>query len=113
LGRWLEQKLGEIRLLDDTGENFPAVHHAMKAFLVPVELNDYPFYRFTREVNEGEPITVRFPKETLDQMNRVTPGVLSRPSYQLGQILALIAETDPTLTSDQRYIRLVDLLERS
>lgn len=102
-----------IGLLDDTGENFPAVYHAMKAFLVPVEMTDYPFYRFTREVNEEEPITVRFPRETLDLMNRVTPGVLSRPSYQLGQILALIAETEPTLTSDQRYIRLVDLLERS
>lgn len=102
-----------VGLLDDTGENFPAVYQAVKAFLVPVEMNDHPFYRFTREINEEEPITVRFPKETLDLMHRVTPGVLSRPSYQLAQVLALIAETDPTLTSDRRYLRLIDLLERS
>lgn len=102
-----------VGLLDDTGENFPAVYQAVKVFLVPVETNDHPFYRFTREINEEEPITVRFPKETLDLMDRVTPGVLSRPPYQLAQILALIAETDPALTSDRRYLRLVDLLERS
>lgn len=102
-----------IGMLDDTGAIFSAVYEAVKAFLVPMETSDHPFYRFTREVNDEEPITVRFPKETLDLMHRVTPGVISRPPYHLAQVLALIAETDPTLTSDRRYLRLIDLLERS
>ncbi len=102
-----------IGLLDDTGDSFPAVYEAVKKFLVSVETNDYPFDRFTREINDKEPITVRYPEATLDLMNRVTPQVLTRPPYELPKVLALIAETDPKLTSDERYLRLIDLVERS
>ncbi len=102
-----------VGLLDDTGDNFPDVYAAVKKFLVPVETNDAPFYRFTREINDQVPITTRFPEATLDLMNTVTPQVLSRPSYDLPKVLALIAETSPALTSDPRYLRLIDLVERS
>lgn len=102
-----------IGLLDDTGDDFPAVYDAVKKFLASVETNDHPFYRFTNDINKGEPITVRFPEATLDLMNRVTPQVLTRPPFELPKILALIAETDPKLISDCRYLRLIDLVERS
>lgn len=102
-----------VGLLDDTGDSFPAVYETVKKFLVPVETNDHPFYRFTREINDEEPITVRYPEPTLDLMNRVTPEALARPSYELPKVLALIAETAPGLTSDERYLRLIDLVERS
>jgi hypothetical protein len=102
-----------IGLLDDTGENFPLVYEAVKKFLVPVETNDHFFYRFTRQFNDEEPITVRYPEATLDMMTRVTPQALARTPYELPKILALIAEADPKLTSDERYLRLIDLVERS
>jgi len=102
-----------IGLLDDTGDSFPAVYEAVKRFLVPVETDDHPFYRFTREVNNEIPIAARFPEATLDLMNRATPQVLTRPPYELPKVLALIAETEPGLTSDSRYLRLIDLVERS
>jgi len=102
-----------IGLLDDTGDDFPAVYDAVRAFLVPVETNDRPFYRFTREIADEEPITTRFPEATLDLMNRVTSQVLTRPRYELPKVLDLIAETEPSLTSDPRYLRLIDLVERS
>lgn len=50
-----------IGLLDDTSDSFPAVYNAVKKFLVAVEANDHPFYRFTRELDDEEPITTRFP----------------------------------------------------
>ncbi|SDS25213.1 SIR2 family protein [Pseudomonas oryzae] len=102
-----------IGLLDDTGDSFPAVYEAVKKFLVPVETNDHPFYRFTREISDEKPITAQFPEATLDLMNRATPQVLTRPPYELPKVLALIAETEPDLTSDPRYLRLIDLVERS
>jgi hypothetical protein len=34
---------------------------------------DHPFYRFTREINDEEPITTRFPEAPLDLINAVTP----------------------------------------
>ncbi|MEG8248645.1 SIR2 family protein [Pseudomonas paracarnis] len=102
-----------IGMLDDTGDSFPAVYEAVKKFLVAVETNDHPFYRFTRELNDEKPITVLFPETTLDLMNRVTPQILTRPPYELPKVLTLIAETQPDLKSDSRYLRLVDLVERS
>jgi hypothetical protein len=102
-----------IGILDDTGDSFPAVYEAVKKFLVPVETNDHPFYRFTREISDEKPITALFPEATLDLMNRVTPQVLTRPPYELPKVLALIAETEPDLTSDPRYLCLIDLVERS
>lgn len=102
-----------IGLLDDTGDNFPAVYEAVKKFLVPVETNDHPFYRFTLELHDGKPITALFPEATLDLMNRATPLDLTRPPQELPKVLALIAETEPALTSDLRYLRLIDLVERS
>lgn len=104
---------GWIALLDDTGNSFPAVYQAVKKFLVPVETNDHPFYRFTLEKNDEKSITVRFPEATLDLMNRATPEVLTRPPYELPKVLALIAESEPDLISDPRYLRLIDLVEGS
>ena len=102
-----------LGLLDDTEDDFPVVYDAMKNFLVSAEMNDQPLYRFTREINDGVPLTVRFPEATLDLLDRVTPRALTRPPYELPKILTLIAETDPTLTSDHRYLRLIDLVERT
>lgn len=102
-----------IGMLDDTGNSFPAVYEVVKKFLVPVETNDHPFYRFTREVSDEKPITKLFPEATLDLMNRATPQFLTRPPYELPKVLALIVETRPDLISDPRYLRLIDLVERS
>lgn len=102
-----------IGLLDDTGDSFPAVYEAVKMFLVPVETNDQPFYRFTRELTDEKPITALFPETTLDLMNRATPQVLTRPPYQLPKVLEIIVESEPNLASDPRYLRLIELVERS
>jgi len=102
-----------IGLLDDTGDSFPAVYEAVKKFLVPVETKDHPFFRFTRDIDDEEPISAQFPEETLDLMDRTTPLVLTRPPYELPKVLELIAESKPELASDPRYLRLIDLVERS
>jgi hypothetical protein len=102
-----------IGLLDDTKDDFPAVYAAVKQFLVPIEGDSHPFYRFTRILDDEEPITVQHPDATLDLMNTVTPARLTRSARELPQILALIAETEASLTSDPRYLRLIDLVERN
>ena len=101
-----------ISMLDDTGSSFPVVYASVKRFLVPVETDRDPFYRFTREVGEDEPITTQFPVETLDLLDSVTPKVLSRTPYELPKILVLVSEAAPDLRADHRYLRLMDLVER-
>lgn len=102
-----------IGLLDNTNDSFPSVYAAVKKFLIPVETIDHPLYLFTRESNDEESITTRFPEATLDLMNTITPQVLARPPNELPMVLAVVAEAEPSLTSDSRYLRLVDLVERS
>lgn len=105
--------LAWIRLLDNTGDSFPAVYEAVKKFLVPLETADHPFHRYTKELGGDTSITGQFPDQVLDLMNRATPHTLTRPPYQLPMVLALIAEAQPSLMADQRYLRLIDLVERS
>jgi len=102
-----------IGLLDDTGQSFPAVYASVKQFLVPVETDQHPFYRFTRELDDEAPLTAQFPEATLDLVNTVTPVVLTRPPYELPKILSIIEETAPELRSDHRYLRLIDLVDQS
>jgi len=102
-----------ISLLDDAGDSFPAVYESVKKFLVPLDVQDQLFYRFAREFNDETPITTLFPEAVLDLMSRITPQVPTFTSYELPKVLALIAEAEQDLTSDPRYLRLIDLVERS
>lgn len=102
-----------IDLLDGTGDNFPAVYDAVKILLVPIETFDHLYYRFTRELAGKDPITLLFPETTLDLMDRIIPPRLTRPSDELQKILGLIEETEPSLIKDSRYLRLIELVEKS
>ena len=102
-----------LGLLEDTGDSFPAVYSAVKAFLVPVEPDGYSFFGFTDGSDDEEPVTTRFPRETLDLLHVVTPGMVRQPSYELPRCLELIVEADCSLASDPRYRRLIDLVEQS
>ncbi len=71
-----------IGLLDDTGDDFPAVYEAVKNFLVPVETDDHPFYRFTREIGDEKPITPRY---SSNRYPRAAPvGIDARDGLFLG-----------------------------
>jgi hypothetical protein len=102
-----------IGLLDDTGDSFPVMYEAVKTFLVRLQMDDHLLYRFTREIGTEQTITALFPGATLDMMDRITPEVLTRVPYELPKILAIIAESAPGITVDPRYLRLMDLVERS
>lgn len=102
-----------VGMLDDTGDHFPEVYEAVKKFLVPVETDSHSLYQFIHEFRNEKPICTKHPETTLDLINRITPQTLSRLPSELQQVLALIAETKPELTSDPRYLRLIDLVEAS
>ena len=100
-----------VSLLGETGDSFPKVYEAVKRFLVPLDTNNCSIYRFIRETTEEKAVTVLFPERVLDLMSRITPQQLGFMSYELPKVLELISEAEPSLTSDSRYLRLVDLVE--
>jgi hypothetical protein len=102
-----------VGLLDKTDDNFPMVYDAVKKFLVPIETFDHQLFHFTRELGVKKPITMYFPAVTLDLMDKITPQRLTRPPYELQKILDLIEESEPSLIKDSRYLRLIELVEKS
>ena len=102
-----------VRLLEYTKDDFPTVYASVKRFLVPVEIDSILFYRFTRDAEGEELITVQHPEEVLDLMSTLAPVETSRLSDALPKILTIIRETDPKLSADPRYTRLIDLIDRT
>lgn len=102
-----------IGLLDDTGENFPEVYEAVKLHLVPIEGESHWLYRFTREVGGERPITSDHPIEVLDMLHMIIPNSAESPPYELRQTLNLVADADDSLVGDPRFIRLLELTEKT
>ncbi len=100
-----------LSMIDDTGDDFPAVLRATRRFLRPIHQVQHSIYRFHRSVGDDEePLTNKFPAETLDLMDLITPDEPRYVPYDLGEVMSLIAEVQPKLTRDRRYIRLQELV---
>ncbi len=104
-----------VNLLEHTENDFPEVYAAVKKFLVPFKPDDfsYSFFGFTKTTDSTKSFAGRFPKTVLDFLDQVIPADLIYKPYQLPEILELIVETDPSLGSDPRYLRLMDQIEHT
>ena len=100
-----------LGMLGQTDASFPTVLTAVKEFLVSVEPDQDSLYLFARVSCEEGSITSQFPAETLDLMDAVIPKVLSRSHDEFKEVLAQIIESAPELSSDCRYLRLMDLVD--
>ena len=99
-----------VTLLDNTGEYFPEVLSAVHRYLVPVERESHWLYQFSRDAGK-RPLTVQHPDTVLELLNAVVPNSSEDTPNELAQILDLIEETDPSLASDRRFVRLITLVE--
>jgi hypothetical protein len=102
-----------IGLLVDTGESFKEVYEAVKLHLVPIEGESHWLYRFTREFGGERPITSDHPIEVLDMLDTIIPNSAESPPYELRLMLNLVADSDDSLVGDPRFIRLLDLTEKT
>ena len=95
-----------LSLLEDTEDSFPKVLAAVRDHLRPVNSGRPVLYPFHGEAGAREPLTTRFPRETLDLVNRVVPDSSRDVPYGLSDVLGLLVEADPALIGDARYSRL-------
>jgi hypothetical protein len=95
-----------VTMLNDAEETFPTVLNAVRGFLRPNRSSHLGLYRFHREIGEKEPLTVKFPKETLDLLDLIISDDPQSAPYDLSQVLNLLLETDPSIATDRRYERL-------
>lgn len=99
-------------MLTHTQDNFPAVLHAVQKFLTPVQEGLHDLYYFSRELNDSGILTEKYPEEVLSLLSSIIPIYTDSVPYELSSILELIIETEPELSKDNRYLRLMDLVER-
>ncbi|MEO1775650.1 MAG: hypothetical protein AAFS07_11935 [Pseudomonadota bacterium] len=100
-----------LSMLDDSGDAFPLVLEALRDYVRPIRQEHHSFYRFHSAVaSDEDPITSRFPAETLELMDLIVPDNPREAPYDLGEVLTLISEERPDLMRDRRYLRLQELL---
>ncbi|PTP83172.1 hypothetical protein CWO02_22805 [Vibrio splendidus] len=66
---------------------------------------------FHRNLNKGEPLAAVFPKDVLELCDLVIPSEVEGVSHDLKQVLELIEQSDPCLSGDKRFIRLINIIE--
>lgn len=100
-----------VSLLQKAGDNFPSMFDAVRKFLVHVEEHPSWLYHFSRHDDNHPSLTAKYPETVLDLMDLVIPDNKALVFYELQKVLDLIVETDPSLTQDRRYLRLINLIE--
>lgn len=102
-----------ISLLDRTNDRFPDVLRAVRRYLIPVDSESHWLYNFSREASGEQPLTIKYPVDVLELLDAVIPNSAEDIPYDLALVLDLIEETDPTLVSDRRFLRLIGLTEHT
>ncbi|OOZ74853.1 hypothetical protein BOW50_12350 [Solemya velum gill symbiont] len=102
-----------VTLLDDTGENFPAVLNVVHKLLVPVEGENHWLYRFSKDGANEQSLTSQYPEHVLELLDAVIPNSPEYVPYEMAQVLNLIEETDSSLVRDRRFQRLTYLIEQT
>ena len=92
-------------LLCDTGDAFPDVLDTVRNHLGAIDGHQAMLDRM-------EPIAKRFPRQTLDLLDRVVPDEVGVVPYGLSTVLDLLMEVEPALIGDTRYSRLHRLAAR-
>ena len=95
-----------LSLLENTEDSFPNVLAAVRDHLRPVNSGRPVPCAFDRDAGPNEPLTTRFPRETLDLLDRVAPSGSRDVPYGLADVLGLLVEAEPALIGDTRYTRL-------
>jgi len=99
-------------MLDDAGSAFPAVLRVVRPFLVPIRGAHHWLFGFTREMEGDDPLSLRFPSETLDMLSCIIADEPRDAPFDLSKVLDTIVAADPTLAVDVRFKRLADVVAR-
>jgi len=100
-----------IDLLDDAGNNFETLYHALKKFLVPINSNEYFLSGLMSTCQNDKSFVEVFPETVLDLIYTITPRDSGEGYYYLSRVLEKIEYVSPELAYDTRYLQLMDLID--
>jgi hypothetical protein len=92
-------------------DDFPDAAKVILPLLRPAEQLEMFIYYATGAENEKEaPLARRFPKQTIEVVGRLVPLDPKMLPYDLGALLSMTADAQPSLRQDLQWRRLNDLL---
>lgn len=95
-----------VSMLENTQKDFPTIFKVVRKLLCPILSSHSNLYSFYRNNGKKEPLTVRFPDETLALLDLIVSNDPRYVPYGLSQVLNLLVETKPEIIADRRYERL-------
>ncbi len=90
---------------------FPSVLDTVRRYLVPTEEIGRFFGGHWLVTNDDNCLTSRYPKAVLELFDAVVSGSQANAPSELEEVLEIIAEKNPYLIKDRRFIRLINLVE--
>jgi hypothetical protein len=92
-------------------DSFPDAAKVILPLLRPAEQIDmFIFYARGADNNNEVPLARRFPKQTIEIVDRLVPTAPNMIPYELGSLLSMTADAQPILRQDLQWRRLNDLL---
>ena len=102
-----------LSLLHATDDNFPKVLSVVRRHLVPIREGRHWLKQYKRELNGGGSLSEIYPAHVLELFDAVIPNTTEDLPYGLAEILAIVEESDSTLSKDKRFRRLSGLIEQT
>lgn len=102
-----------LRLLERTDDHFPVVLSTVKRFLAPIGGDGPRLYSFGKEFKGKKSLAEKYPSEVLTLFDLIIPNNLDYVPPGLAEQLELIIESNSELSSDLRFIRLIDVVEQN
>jgi hypothetical protein len=93
--------LSLAKLALQAGQAFPEALDAVAPYIVPLDDDWLHLYAVTRE--ELHPTLRQFPRQTLELLWLLLKPANRGQSHELGQVLTIISQADPSLVRDRRY----------
>lgn len=100
-----------VRFLILSKEELPRLLDSMKWCLSAVQLESHWMHDLTYGYSDETPLATAYPNEILELCSLVTPDNVSGLPTHLEEVLDLIEQASPSLVKDNRFQRLLDLVE--
>ena len=96
-----------MALAEKADDHFSDVVKSIIEFVYPMEHPDMFVFKMKKgNEEEGTQLATRFPRDVLALADRIIPTDQQYPPYDLSNVINMIADAEPDIRQDMRWLRL-------
>jgi hypothetical protein len=101
-----------VNLAEQADSLFPEVVKVISKFVYPLDHPDLFIFKMKKEGKKQSPeLATRFPMSVLELLDRLVPIDRNYPPYDLSPLLNMMADANPKIRQDRRWLRLRRLVD--